>query len=255
MDSDHVKTYQSMYDQQIALDLGRSGSLGLAEVMVRQLSPEGATQQMQTPAVTGLSAGSAQQATSREREMLLEPQASTGMAQPGRPDDWRPETPEQFVEGLWAHARRAADELGTKPEVLLAQAALETGWGRHMIRGQDGRNSFNLFGIKADAEWQGARALTETVEFRDGMLRRERAPFRAYDTPADSFSDYVAFLKANPRYRAALEQAADAPAYVKALSEAGYATDPDYHGKIERILGSSRLREAVADASRQTGAG
>ena len=137
---------------------------------------------------------------------------------------------------------------GTAPELLIAQAALETGWGQHMIRGQDGRNSFNLFGIKADAHWQGARALTETVEFRDGLMRRERAPFRAYNSLADSFSDYVSFLKANPRYQQALQQADNAPAFARALSEAGYATDPDYHDKIEQIMDSPRLREAVSGA-------
>ena len=160
---------------------------------------------------------------------------------------WSPATPENFVRELLPHARQAADELGTKPEVLIAQAALETGWGQHMIRSQDGTNSFNLFGIKADAGWQGARALTDTVEYRDGLMRRERAPFRAYDSLADSFSDYVDFLKSNPRYREALNQGDDAPAFARALSEAGYATDPDYSNKINRIMGSSQLRGAVSD--------
>jgi flagellar protein FlgJ len=248
MDSEHVKTYQSMFDQQIALDLSKGGSLGLADMMVRQLSRGGEVPDKNAP-VAALSSPSAPQATPMPVEAQSTDNAAAGNGGNTQPaNDWRPATPTGFVKELWPHAQRAADELGTTPEVLLAQAALETGWGQHIIRGQDGRNSLNLFGIKADAQWQGARAVTETVEFRDGLMRRERAPFRAYDSLAESFSDYVDFLKTNPRYQEALNQAANAPAFARALSQAGYATDPDYHGKIERILDSSRLQDAVSGA-------
>lgn len=248
MDSEHVKTYQSMFDKQIALDLSKGGSLGLADMMVRQLSRGGEVPDKNAP-VAAPSSPSAPEATPMPVEAQSTENAAGGNGGNMRPaNDWRPATPTGFVKELWPHAQRAADELGTTPEVLLAQAALETGWGQHIIRGQDGRNSFNLFGIKADAQWQGDRAVTETVEFRDGLMRRERAPFRAYDSLADSFSDYVGFLKANPRYQEALNRAADAPAFARALSQAGYATDPDYHGKIERILDSARLRDAVSGA-------
>jgi flagellar protein FlgJ len=251
MDSEHVKTYQSMFDQQIALDLSKGGSLGLADMMVRQLSRGGKMPDNSAAVAAPLAMDGAIQTPVPAKQQSLGgadgTDADTGRdAKPAR--DWRPATPTGFVKELWPHAQRAADELGTTPEVLLAQAALETGWGQHIIRGQDGRNSFNLFGIKADAQWQGARAVTETVEFRDGLMRRERAPFRAYDSLAESFSDYVDFLKTNPRYQEALNQAANAPAFARALSQAGYATDPDYHGKIERILDSSRLQDAVSGA-------
>jgi len=251
MDSEHVKTYQSMFDQQIALDLSKGGSLGLADMMVRQLSRGGKMPDDSAAVAAPLAMDGAIQTPVPAKQQSLGgadgTDADTGRdAKPAR--DWRPATPAGFVKELWPHAQRAADELGTTPEVLLAQAALETGWGQHIIRGQDGRNSFNLFGIKADAQWQGARAVTETVEFRDGLMRRERAPFRAYDSLAESFSDYVDFLKTNPRYQEALNQAANAPAFARALSQAGYATDPDYHGKIERILDSSRLQDAVSGA-------
>ncbi len=251
MDSEHVKTYQSMFDQQIALDLSQRSSLGLAEMMVRQLSPKGVARdavQDDRQTIVGPPAVPLSQPVMPAARMQPVDAVDSGDRESETGGDWRPDTPEGFVKKLWPHAQRAAAELGTAPELLIAQAALETGWGQHMIRGQDGRNSFNLFGIKADAHWQEARALTETVEFRDGLMRRERAPFRAYSSLADSFSDYVSFLKANPRYQRALEQAGDAPAFARALSEAGYATDPDYHGKIEQIMDSSRLREAVSGA-------
>jgi flagellar protein FlgJ len=256
MDSEHVKTYQSMFDKQIALDLSKSNGLGLADMMVRQLSRGGETENAEAQPGDG-QAGAVTPATAlnppqRARTITLRPVATDGVARSSTAaeskPDWTPDSPETFVKALLPHAQRAANELGTHPEVLIAQAALETGWGKHMIRGSDGANSFNLFGIKADAHWQGERAVTDTVEFRDGLMRRERATFRAYDSLAESFGDYVAFLKANPRYQEALNRAADAPAFARALSEAGYATDPDYHGKIKRIMDSSRLRDAVSDA-------
>jgi flagellar protein FlgJ len=254
MDSEHVKTYQSMFDQQIALDLSKHSSLGLAEMMVRQLSAKGGTSdepQDKQYTLAELPTALASHLVVAAAPPRPGDEVDTGSFELQTGGDWRPDTPEHFVKQLWPHAQRAADELGTAPELLIAQAALETGWGQHMIRGHDGRNSFNLFGIKADAHWQGTRALTETVEFRDGLMRRERAPFRAYDSLADSFSDYVSFLKVNPRYRQALQQASDAPAFARALSEAGYATDPDYHGKIEQIMDSTRLREAVSHARQE----
>jgi flagellar protein FlgJ len=251
MDGDHVKTYQSMFDQQIALDLSKGGSLGLADMMVRQLSPGSDVRSAagtSEPGVTVLpAAGMPLTATPATRAQA----GATGaddLPEQEEIDDWRPDSPESFVRQLWPHAERAAAELGTAPELLIAQAALETGWGQHMIRGVDGSNSFNLFGIKADAQWQGPRAATETVEFRDGLMRKERAPFRAYDSLAESFSDYVNFLQENPRYRQALDRADNAPAFTRALAEAGYATDPDYHGKIQRIMDSPRLQEAVSGA-------
>lgn len=255
MDSEQVKTYQSMFDQQIALDLSKHNGLGLADMMVRQLSRAGVIEAAKPP-------GTASDATALPLAPL--PPARPLTVQPaqhkvGTPaairhtdsTDWQPDSPEAFVKELLPHAERAAQALGTRPEVLVAQAALETGWGKHMIHSTDGVNSFNLFGIKADARWPGARVVTDTVEFKDGLMRKERATFRAYDSLADSFTDYVAFLKANPRYREALSQAADAPAFARALSDAGYATDPDYHGKIKRIMDSPRLRDAVSDTEQR----
>lgn len=251
MDSEHVKTYQSMFDQQIALDLSKRSSLGLADMMVRQLT-RGAesAQDSETSGDAGF-AFAAPAAAPRAADDTGSKAPSGSALDAARQNDWRPDTPDAFVRDLLPHARQAAAELGTTPDVLIAQAALETGWGQHMIRSQNGGNSFNLFGIKADASWQGARALTDTVEFRDGLMRRERAPFRAYGSLAESFSDYVDFLQSNPRYREALNQGDDAPSFARALGEAGYATDPDYHGKINRIMDSQRLRDAVGNVTLQ----
>ena len=246
MDSDHTKTYQSMFDQQIAIDLSKQQGLGLTEMLVRQLSRsmgaeagDGAVAPPVSPTFQALNPSSQRVVSAAP----LAERAASGQAV----EDWKPDSPETFVKELWPHAQRTARELGTEPEVLLAQAALETGWGKHMIRGTDGRNSFNLFSIKADARWEGERSVTETVEFRDGLMRKERASFRAYSSLADSFADYAEFLKANPRYQEALEAGSDLPAFAHALSEAGYATDPEYSLKINKIINSKRLQEAVSE--------
>ncbi len=239
MDSEHVKTYQSMYDQQIALDLSKSGSLGLADMMVRQLTRAG------SDGANTAHGGAASAGAITPHRRLDASAAQLPLASAGVDKDWQPQSPEDFVRDLLPHASEAAAELGTTPQVLIAQAALETGWGQRMIRHPDGSNSFNLFGIKAGSDWQGERALTDTVEFRDGLMRRERAPFRAYDSLAAGFSDYVNFLQSNPRYHQALDQAADPAAFTRELSRAGYATDPEYHRKIQTIMNGARLRDAL----------
>ena len=238
LDSQHSRTYQSMYDKQIAIELSKQQRLGLADMMVRQLSRAAEQGSGDTAEAAPITARN-NQVNSAEGETERSPAPAAA--------DWKPESAEAFVRELWPHAQRTARDLGTHPELLLAQAALETGWGQHMIRGSDGSNSFNLFGIKADGRWQGERALTETIEFKDGLMRKQQASFRAYASLADSFADYASFLKSNPRYRQALNRAADAPAFAQALSAAGYATDPDYSGKITRIMDGERLRDALSD--------
>jgi len=254
LDSQHSRTYQSMYDKQIAIDLSKRQGLGLADMMVRQLSRSAEFESDDSAAAAPF--GSAHHGLLKSAQGETTPAGKVNAAEGSREGplegkvnaapDWKPDSPEAFVKELWPYAQRTARDLGTRPELLLAQAALETGWGQHVIRGTDGSNSFNLFGIKADTRWQGERAVTETIEFEDGLMRKQRASFRAYASLADSFSDYADFLKTNPRYREALNRAADAPSFARALAEAGYATDPDYSGKINRIMDGERLRDALS---------
>jgi len=251
LDTEHTKTYQSMFDKQISIEMSQGKGIGLAEMMVQQLRKQrGEDTEVKTDAP--MPVPSRQEFPAVKNVQAVVPavaSASEALIDNRQSRDWTPASPKEFVRELWPHAKRAADELGARPEVLVAQAALETGWGQHMIRGTGGNNSFNLFGIKADASWQGPRATTETIEFRDGLMRKERAQFRAYTSPEESFSDYVDFLKRNPRYHDALRQADDAPAFTRALADAGYATDPDYSGKINRIMDSSHMRDALGGST------
>ncbi len=153
---------------------------------------------------------------------------------------------QDFVNQLLPHAQQAAQALGVDPNMLLAQAALETGWGQSMVKNGQGDNSFNLFNIKADKSWQGKQAKTMTVEFDGSVARKEMAGFRSYDSYKQSFDDYVNFIKTNPRYSEALKKAGNAGQYLHELQQAGYATDPRYAEKVMTIYRSQTAEQLAA---------
>ncbi len=170
--------------------------------------------------------------------------------QPGTVEN---KSPEDFVASIWPQAKRAAAELGVDPKVLIAQAALETGWGKHQIQttGASGNSANNLFGIKAGGSWRGDSVRSLTTENINGADRSELANFRAYASPAESFADYVKLLKTQPRYRDALAAGNDGRRYAAALQKAGYATDPAYAAKITAIAEGPTLGRAIAAISRR----
>lgn len=286
-ESNQMDLYQSMLDQQVSMQLSAQGGLGLADILVQQLdSPASAVAEegadsVETPAqgsvtsmasfISGMRAGSATASspadaaavvTNRGGENRAGENAAVGSTDAAAPEavtqalgasterKWEPESIEEFVEGVWDHAVGAAKELGLDPLVLVAQSALETGWGKRMIKAFDGSNSFNLFGIKAGGSWEGSKATVDTLEFRDGIAAKEQANFRVYDSLASSFSDYVSFLKSNPRYQQALEKVGDAQAFLHGLQDAGYATDPNYAQKIMNIIHAPSLGSAVAQVKK-----
>jgi flagellar protein FlgJ len=154
--------------------------------------------------------------------------------------------PANFVRALAPHAQAAADKLGVSVRALLAQAALETGWGKHLPRSGDGSSSNNLFGIKAGSGWDGAKVSVPTLEYEDGVAVRKRDNFRAYDSPSQSFADYARMLVDNPRYANALGQGENIAGFAHALSRGGYATDPSYASKLTAIANSPQMRDALA---------
>ena len=155
-------------------------------------------------------------------------------------------TQENFVMLLKPHAEKAAAELNINPDVLIAQVALETGWGKHVIHDKQGQNSFNLFNIKTGSQWQGDKVNVATLEYRDGVAINEKADFRKYSDYAESFSDYVRLMKNSSRYEPVLQKGNDSAAYADALQSAGYATDPEYAKKIKRLLNSDAIKSLSA---------
>ncbi len=249
-DSERTRFYQEMYDQQLSLHLAEQGGMGMEQVLRRQLGAEPAVSAASLSGlepywrapVRGVSPTAPARGEALAREELT---ASAGKALP-ESGQCGIESPADFVCRLWPCAEAAAEQLGLPPEALLAQAALESGWGSHVMTHANGGSSHNLFGIKAGQGWDGGRVKRETLEYESGVAVRRREPFRAYDSFEQSFSDYVAFVKGSPRYAQALQAAGDPETYFRSLQEAGYATDPAYADKILRVMQGADMQAAVA---------
>ena len=274
-ESDQTEFYRDMYDQQMALHMVKGRGLGIARMLISSMGgkPQGAEtlsepvssvsmqREVSGPVVDTGAVEQLRAVVDTGRTQALVTKSSTGPIVPlegtvpaqvlinlqrvvndGVDEggmsaaNWRPETPEEFIRDLLPYVSKGAAELGVKPGVLIAQAALETGWGQKVIRHADGRSSFNLFGIKADTGWSGDRVSVATLEYENGIAAKQRAVFRSYDSLEGAVSGYVEFLRSNPRYQGALARAADPEAYLSGLKAAGYATDPDYASKITEIM-------------------
>jgi len=245
-----------MLDQQTSQNLAKRG-VGLADVLVRQLSANQMGQQALaigadgmggdaaagagrlTPSLTNaaamygngaaLGAGAAASATASKAPPL-----------PATTETGRIQAPHvrAFQEKLHEHAHAAEQTTGVPAKFMLGQAALETGWGKRMIKNADGSNSNNLFGIKAGPGWKGKVATAVTTEYVNGKPQTKVEKFRAYDSPADSFRDYANMIAKNPRYEKVIGSS-DAATFAQGLQRAGYATDPNYAAKLTRLIKNS----------------
>ncbi|MDP9014339.1 MAG: flagellar assembly peptidoglycan hydrolase FlgJ [Pseudomonadota bacterium] len=236
-ESNEMGMYQDMFDKQIALTMSQHQGLGLGGLLTRQLG------------ATSSAAGSA--AAQTQARPGAPP--GGGAAQPvsgGSPDSGASAAMAQnasdFVGQVFPAIRAAAQALGLNPLALLAQAALETGWGKRMARTADGSSSRNLFGVKADEAWTGARATSNTIEYSGGVATQRHAAFRAYGSIEESVTDFANLLKNSPRYREVAGAGADAQAYIAGIGRSGYATDPEYTDKLTEILQSSTMRAAIS---------
>ncbi len=289
-DTDQSLFYRDMFDQQLAVKLSGNGGMGLADMLVEQLSrssmlsrhdPFAANrggdyhglslapdrpgmQPLNRPAAALAGISAARQASAVQPRTVTAGAIDSGPILPpsGKPSPsqdpapvgagvWT--SPAEFVRDIWPHAVDAASQLGVDPKVLVAQSALETAWGSKLPHRADGRSSFNLFGIKAGSDWGGERTVVSTLEYEGDRVVSEKSAFRMYDSVADSMSDYVDFLKSRARYADALNNAADPEKYSRALQRAGYATDPVYADKILRVMQSAPFQDGLAGLADTTG--
>ncbi len=223
-DSEQGRMMQGMLDQQYAQALASRG-IGLADVLVRQMTPRGALADPEAPApvlpspVVPAAAAAAGDAPARAREL---PRADGKAA--------------NFAELHARHAAAASTATGIPAKFMIAQAALESGWGRREILRADGSSSHNVFGIKAGAGWKGDVAEAVTTEYIDGVPHKRSEKFRAYGSYAEAFADYARMLSTSPRYREVMAAATDAGGFADALQKAGYATDPAYAQKLKGVM-------------------
>lgn len=267
LDSQQSQIYTEMLDQQWAQTLAGQG-LGLAEQLTQQLRSQsglapaaadsgliagiprgtprplyGALQLEAAAATAPATAPAGDRLAARSAAPVSRPTAfggarplagaEAGRAAPERADG--SDHVEAFVARLQEPARAASRASGVPAGLILAQAALETGWGRHEIATASGGNSHNLFGIKAGANWQGPTTEVRTTEYIDGRAVSRVERFRVYDSFEAAFTDYARLIGDNPRY-AGVVDAPDAAQAARALQRGGYATDPAYADKLIAVM-------------------
>jgi flagellar protein FlgJ len=237
-DNDQSRMYTSMLDQQLSQNLAKRG-IGLADMMVRQLSgasskPVGEAALPGAEVAPGLPLeGARAYPLNRADPAIAQPLAAISV--PARSGEV-PAHVETFVQRLLPHAQAASASTGIPAQFMMGQAALETGWGRAEIRGADGQNSHNLFGIKAGGSWRGQTVDIVTTEYVNGKPQKMVDTFRAYDSYADAFRDYANMLRSNARYQQVIAQGHDAGGFAQGLQQAGYATDPNYAQKLKSVI-------------------
>lgn len=234
--NDQMKMYQDLMDKQMALDMSKGRGIGIADIIERQLTPQGsstneaATSSARPPALNFANNLWSPPLTPLHTTELSPTSTNTNEKKPL----WK--SPEHFVTSLMPAARKAARELGTEPEAVLAIAALETGWGKHVIPGKSGISSYNLFGIKATESTSAKQVSITTLEYRNGAMEKVKQPFRTYSSAISSVADFSSFLRENPRYEKVLQDSNTPKEFLEGIHNAGYATDPDYATKAVAVL-------------------
>ena len=255
--------YRNMYDDQMSLSLASGQGTGFADVIHRQLMSQYG-ESLDSPSEIDQSKLYSRRfnGTLREVERLTEQLASELQEAANDPVSREDKgssvfnsmlgekgqgfaSPADFVAVLFPLAQKVAKDLGVDPKAIVAQAALETGWGKFTIQDEQGAPSHNLFGIKANSAWQGDVVSVQTHEYREGVRVNEQADFRSYASLEEGLADYVQFLKESPRYQNALNGGAEDDEYGYRLQQSGYATDPNYGGKIQRIYHGDTLNDAL----------
>jgi flagellar protein FlgJ len=223
-DSQQSDLYQDMYDQQISLKMAQGKGLGLADMLVQQLTRNGAAK-----------AAASHAAASGVAPVSAAPSASDRIS---------------FVKMLEPYAEKAAGQLGVSSDTLIAQAALETGWGQHVPTASNGGSSLNLYGVKAGSNWNGDAVSALTTEYSGASASSVSQPFRRYSSVEQGVNDYVTLLQRSSRYQKALGTGDDVGAFGGALASGGYATDPVYVQKLQATVSSVKaLRGSAAPGS------
>ena len=294
LQSNETDLHEEMLNHQLAMDMSQHGGIGLAPLLVRQLS--NLVPGAKAERVPAIDSGATHDNTPRQalapttvharyekRSDRLRPMPTVSVAPlptltptatptplPVAPQITPAATakpamaagarsagfasPVAFVRAVLPAIERATRGTGIAPLAVLAQAALETGWGKAVIGDGQGRSSFNLFGVKADARWAGAATSVSTLEFKDGLPALQRAAFRMYDDVEHGVQDFVQKLQGSARYAEALAWAHQPTRYAVEIGRAGYATDPAYTKKLQHVLTGSTLASAVQQVQQERAA-
>lgn len=238
---DGAKLYRDLLDQQWASSITRGRGIGFADMMIKALERQaddmaGASPDKASAAPVAAAAPHATPIRVPDGALAATPLAATAPAVAAPPAGTAQDRKSRFLDTMRAHAEVAASATGVPARFILAQAALESGWGEREIRAADGRNSHNLFGIKATPAWRGGSMETVTTEYREGLPMQLTQRFRAYADYAEGFADYAQLLRR--RYGEALAGGDDAAGFARGLAANGYATDPRYAEKLLAVIAS-----------------
>ncbi len=270
MDSSQSEMAQGLYDQQLAIQLSKQGAIGIGDLVLRQI--EGPKQVMPDKPELKFAPKiiDAALVTTNSQPEIIKTALMSRVAEPSiqfyqqpatpvfsnqfsRRNDKRPYetavvTPQviqsaqpvtaqqAFIAKIQPAAEAAATQLGVAPKAIIAIAALETGWGKHVMKTRDGQSSHNLFGIKADARWKNDHVFASTLEFENGAMQRKNEPFRVYGSATESVMDFARFIEQNPRYQKALLHSSEPERFIDEIHQAGYATDPGYAQKVKAVM-------------------
>jgi len=247
--SNEMDLYQSMFDQQISTQMSKGKGLGLADMLVQQLTRSGLVKGSDEAEGRGLKAEGQSDASNAVaptvgRTSVRQSGQDVGLKSDLQSDlqpsasNQKPNSPADFVASVWPQAKAAAEQLGVDPATLVAHAALETGWGKHVPCNADGSSSFNLFGIKASSNWNGDSVGAHTVEFEQGVAVKRVQRFKSYDSAAECFADYASMLSNSSRFSGASNTGSNTSQFAHALQKGGYATDPHYATKLKAVAHS-----------------
>ncbi|MFT5082233.1 MAG: flagellar protein FlgJ [Lentisphaeria bacterium] len=271
--SKETEFFRDMHDNQLALTMAHGKGIGIADVLYRQMTRDKyqdsdglstpdtyplntvmprknmANMQMSiAPKVESeLQTYTAEKNTASNTKNTSSPSVAVSVTDRVGIAD----SPKDFIEKILPHAKAAAQLLGIDKYILVAQSALETGWGKHVLANSKGESSNNLFNIKIGNQWGSEKVSQKVLEYKQGVLAQERSEFRVYENVADSFSDYVSFIAGSDRYANAFEKPGDSTHYIQQIHKAGYATDPVYSEKVLAIYQKITSTDQYGNADRE----
>lgn len=247
--SKNMDMFQEMLDGQYASNIANNNGIGLARMLTQQLDRTAASTKSSPFAIGQIQVPTDLLKTpfkeNNENKVVNALDKALVKQNNTNNQEVIPSTIDEFVQSIWPLAKEAAAIIGLDPKVLVAQAALETGWGKSMAKDSDGSTSNNLFNVKSGNNSDFASVRVNTTEFIANTPIKVSDTFRKYPSIEASFKDYVSLIKGSDRYQNALAKATNPELYVDELSRAGYATDPHYSSKIMSIYRGDELNEAV----------
>ncbi|CEG56613.1 flagellar assembly peptidoglycan hydrolase FlgJ [Legionella fallonii] len=233
-------TFQEMLDGQYASNIANSPhGIGLAAMMTKQL--KNSVENNVSQPLEMMPSNDVKNTTSLKQPLAANAPVNTS----GNTSSGEAEGIDNFVKAIWPKAKEAASVIGLDPKILIAQAALETGWGKFVAKDSDGSSSNNLFNIKTGNNKDFESVAVKTTEYIADTPINKTESFRKYSSVEQSFNDYVSLIMNNERYQGAVANAGNPELFVNELHKAGYATDPKYSNKILAIYHGDDLNRAM----------